>query len=112
MNARIIFAAIIFICAVAWAQPIGENFSIEVANIPDDDQGFDVRAQCWNDGDGSFRIYIDQDSIDDPQINRIVAHEIGHVVNWEGDEEDADNFANSVVDDGSEPIVDAYHGEH
>lgn len=115
MNARIIFiAAIVFIGAIISADAVGENFIIIVQEIPQDgvEEGFVVQAQCWNHGDGSFHIIIDPDSIDNPQINRIVAHEIGHVVNWDGDEAYADNFANSVVNDGSEPIVDVFNGIH
>jgi hypothetical protein len=112
MNARIIFvAAIVFIGAIISAEAVGENFSISIASIPDDGN-FDVRAQVFKDSNGQFRIFIDEDSVNDPQINRIVAHEIGHVNNWEGDEAFADDFANRVVNDGSEPIVDAFNGIH
>lgn len=115
MNQNQIFVAFcVFFIAVFCAQPIGENFIIDIQEIPQDgvEPGFVVQAQCWNEGNGQFRIVIDPDEIEDPQINRIVAHEIGHAVNWDGDEAYADDFANRIVDDGSEPIRDAYSGIH
>lgn len=112
MNWKIIFAIVVFVGAIISVQPIGENFSIQIANIPDDGSGYNVQAQVWKNVDGSFSIFIDEGSVDSPQINRIVAHEIGHVNNWDGDEAYADDFANRIVNDGSEPIVDAYHGIH
>lgn len=116
MNQKIIIPiiAIVFIGAIIGAQPVGINFIIDIQPIPQDgvEEGSFVQAQAWNFGNGQFKIIIDPSVVDSPQINRIVAHEIGHVVDWEGDEEYADNFANRIVNDGSEPIVDKYHGIH
>lgn len=112
MNVKAIFAVIIFIFAIIASQPVGINFIIVVEEIPDSDNGDVINAQCWNFGNGQFKIIVSPDAANSSQINRIVAHEIGHVVNWEGDEAYADDFANRIVDDGSEPIVDKYHGVH
>ena len=114
MIKKVVFAIFVFFVAVVFVQPVGINFIIVVEEIPQDQEaeGFIVQAQAWNFGNGQFKIIIDPDEVNDPQINRIVAHEIGHVVNWEGDEAFADDFANQVVNDGSEPIVDAFHGVH
>jgi hypothetical protein len=108
MNNKAFFAIWIFVAAIIAAQPVGINFTIDVAEIPDSENpDWFIRAQCWNNGDGTFKIIIAPESINDPQINRIVAHEIGHVNNWDATEEEVDNFANKVVNDGSEPIHDA-----
>lgn len=112
MNNQVFVAIWVFVIAVVCAQPVGVNFIIDVADIPNGDNGDIINAQCWNNGDGTFKIIVAPASVSDPQVNRIVAHEIGHVVNWDADEAFADDFANKVVVDGSQPIVDKYHGVH
>jgi hypothetical protein len=95
MIAKIIFAIILFVAAVIAAPVVGENFSIVVADIPDNDIGT-VRANCHNNGDGTFVITIDEAFVNSPDYNVIIFHEMGHVYHWEDwSEEDCDNFANA-----------------
>lgn len=96
MNFKPIFVAIVFIMAISMAQPVGVNFSMSVIDIPDGDNGYFIRANCQNNGDGTFHINMDSATMQSPDWQVVMCHEIGHVVNWEGSEEDADNFANAV----------------
>ena len=96
MNNKIIFAIIVFFAAVIAAPCVGINFSISVEDIPDGENGFWIRANCHNNGDGTFHICMDEAAMNSPDWHVIMCHEIGHVVNWEGREEDADNYANAV----------------
>jgi hypothetical protein len=93
---QMIFAIIVFIVAVMAAQPINDfNFIVQVADIPDGDNGFHIRANCHNNGDGTFVITMDNETMKSSEWQVVMMHEIGHVINWEGSEEDADNFANA-----------------
>lgn len=111
MNHKAIFAIIVFIGAIIAAQPVGINFIIVIEDIPDGDNGDIINAQCWNFGNGQFKIIVAPHIVGSEYQNVIVAHEIGHVNNWDGDEAYADDFANRVVVDGPR-VVDKYHGVH
>ena len=107
---KAIFAIFVFIGAIIIAQPIGIPFIIVVENIPNGDNGDIINAQCWNFGNGNFKIIVSPEvhAIGGVYEAKVVSHEIGHCVNWDGDEAYADDFANSIVPEG-EPIVDKYH---
>jgi hypothetical protein len=108
MNAKVYFVIWVFVAAIIAAQPVGVNYTIKVEKIAaSENPDWIVRANCQDNGDGTFTITIDPSTINDPQINRIVAHEIAHTIDWDWTEEQCDNFANKVVNDGSEPIHDA-----
>jgi len=94
MIAKFVFAIIVFIAAIIAAPIVGTNFTVTVSDISDNDIGF-VRASCTNNGDGTFSIVIDQAVVNSPDFAVVFCHEIGHAVNWNGGEEDADNFANA-----------------
>lgn len=113
MNVKAIVAVIVFVAAIIAAQPVGINFIIVVEDIPNSDNGDIINAQCWNFGNGQFKIIVSPEvhAIGGIYEAKVVAHEIGHVVDWEGDEAYADDFANRIVPEG-DPIVDKYHGIH
>ena len=93
MQWKIIFATIIFIAAIIAAPVVGTNFTVKVTDISDNE--YTVRASCHNNGDGTFGITMDTSTMNSPNWEVVMMHEIGHVNNWEGSEEDADNFANA-----------------
>ena len=104
----VIFCVIVF--GVFIIQPVGCNFVIQSYDLGHDSNGYEVRAQCQNQGDGSFIVVIDDGSIGSPDQAVIICHEVGHVQHWDDwDEADCDDFANSV---GVGYIQDAYHGIH
>jgi membrane-bound ClpP family serine protease len=90
----IIFTIMVLIGALMASQPVGTNFDVSVSDISDNDIGT-VRASCTNNGDGTFHITMDTTTMNTPNWKVVMMHEIGHVNNWNGSEEDADNFANA-----------------
>lgn len=113
MNYKAIFAIIIFIGAIIASSPVGENFSIVVYDLGVDSNGYQVNGQCQNNGDGTFTIVIDDSQINNPNLPRILLHELGHVQHWDDWEEaDCDNYANSFNLPGVDFIQDAYNGIH
>ena len=96
MNFKIIFAIIVFVVAVIAAPVVGTNFTVSVSNIPESADGqYIINANCMNNGDGTFHITMNTATMNSPDWEVVMMHEIGHVNNWNGNEEDADNFANS-----------------